>query len=156
MHILLYAQIKHSLFFTIFHTGNSGKIALSSISLNPVNNINRNILHSHILVISKIFLTIYKNSCYRLTINRYCAILVYLHTRQTLYKIFKYRTIRYFKSIHIVHKGIVNHLCRWQCILNNSFAQHNGIVLHFNHTQRFLSVIFYYFQIQILSLIANK
>ena len=61
-HIRLDLQVHHRLLLAVIYTGNTGQVTLTLICLDSVNNIYRQVLGCHLLVIAEILLTIHQDT----------------------------------------------------------------------------------------------
>ena len=51
LHSLLDSEVEHGFLFSVINARNTRQVALSIVGLHPINNLGRNILHRHLLIV---------------------------------------------------------------------------------------------------------
>ena len=133
-HVGFYLKVHDRLLLTVINAGYTCQVTLSLICLDTADYVYRQVLCGHLLVIAKVLLSVHKDTGYPASVNGNAAVLIDLNTRKTLYKLLQDRALRNTECAHIIHQGIVNHLCGWQGILNHCLGQHDTLLIHLKHT----------------------
>ena len=127
VHTPLYAEVEHGLLLSVINAGHFGQVALLVVGLDFVYYRRGKVLQSRLRVAGHELLAVHQHLFHLLAIDGYGAVVAYLRTGQTLYKLFHNRAFGRSVCRGVIYKRVFLHRNARRLTNNRGLFKHDCI-----------------------------